>query len=159
MYKSLKKKQMKRLASIGVVLIVTLCAAAGEQKVNNNIIRNNQPNPEELIKQLDSNKDGKISKEEAKGPLKEDFSIVDKNADGFITLEELKDAPKQENFNHERPKPEDLLTKLDLNKDSKISKEEAKGPLGEDFQTIDTNNDGFINLEELKNVKNPKKKK
>jgi len=152
---------MKRLASIGVVLSITLCAAAGEQMLTNNITRNNHnhPDPEEVIMQLDSNKDGKISKEEAKGPLKEDFSILDKNADGFITLEELKDAPKPDNNNHERPKPEDLVTKLDVNKDGKISKEEAKGPLGEDFQTIDTNNDGFITLEELKNVPNPKKKK
>lgn len=59
--------------------------------------RGERPNPEELIAKMDSNKDGKLSKEEIKGPLGEKFNEVDTNNDGFITLEELKKAPKPEN--------------------------------------------------------------
>jgi Ca2+-binding EF-hand superfamily protein len=44
---------------------------------------------DELIADLDTNKDGKISKEEARGRLKENFDKIDLNKDGFIDREEL----------------------------------------------------------------------
>jgi Ca2+-binding EF-hand superfamily protein len=42
-----------------------------------------------LIKRLDTNNDGKISRAEAKGQLKEDFDRIDVNKDGFIERDEL----------------------------------------------------------------------
>jgi hypothetical protein len=39
---------------------------------------------------LDQDKDGKLSKEEAPGPLKEHFAAVDKNSDGQLDEGELK---------------------------------------------------------------------
>lgn len=62
--------------------------------------------------------------------------------------------PKQE-----RPKPGALIAKLDLNKDGKISKEEAKGPLKKNFEKRDINKDGYITLEELNKAPKPQKKK
>lgn len=53
-----------------------------------------RPNLETIFAQMDANKDGKISKSEAKGPLSQDFSKIDTNEDGFISKEELKNAPK-----------------------------------------------------------------
>lgn len=47
-----------------------------------------------LIKQMDANEDGKLAKDELKGPLKENFAKVDTDEDGFITEEEFKKAPK-----------------------------------------------------------------
>ena len=55
-----------------------------------------QPNVEQLIAQMDANKDGKLSKTEVNGPLKNDFSKIDTDNDGFITEAELKNAPKPE---------------------------------------------------------------
>ncbi|GAA4242618.1 EF-hand domain-containing protein [Winogradskyella psychrotolerans] len=52
------------------------------------------PTFSELLKEMDKNEDGKLSKEELKGPLKENFSKVDTDEDGFITEEEFKKAPK-----------------------------------------------------------------
>ena len=52
------------------------------------------PGVEEIFAQMDSNKDGKLSIEEVKGPLKNDFSKIDTNGDGFISKEELEKAPK-----------------------------------------------------------------
>ena len=52
-------------------------------------------NFEELLEMMDTDKDGKLSKTETKGPLKEDFSKVDKNNDGFITKDELGKEPKK----------------------------------------------------------------
>lgn len=53
-----------------------------------------QPTIEELFKKMDTNKDGKLSKKEVKGPLKDDFAKIDLDKDGFITKKELKKAPK-----------------------------------------------------------------
>ena len=55
-----------------------------------------RPNIETIFAQMDANKDGRIAKSEAKGPLAQDFSTIDTNNDGFISKEELKNAPKPE---------------------------------------------------------------
>tara|TARA_R110002124_G_scaffold73003_4_gene195933 strand:+ start:182 stop:436 length:255 start_codon:yes stop_codon:yes gene_type:complete len=54
------------------------------------------PTAAELVKQMDADKDGKLSKTEVKGPLKDDFTKIDTDKDGFLSLEELKKAPKPE---------------------------------------------------------------
>ncbi len=57
--------------------------------------RNQQGPPSmEKVFEMDTNKDGKLSKAEVKGPLLNDFSKIDTNADGFISKEELEKAPK-----------------------------------------------------------------
>ncbi|MCG1035475.1 YHYH protein [Polaribacter sargassicola] len=43
----------------------------------------------ELLDVMDVNKDGKLAKEEVKGPLTDQFSRLDANNDGFLTKEEL----------------------------------------------------------------------
>lgn len=55
-----------------------------------------RPNPETMFAEMDANKDGKLSKEEVKGPLAEKFTEFDADKDGFISKEELKNAPKPE---------------------------------------------------------------
>jgi Ca2+-binding EF-hand superfamily protein len=48
-----------------------------------------------VFDRLDTNKDAKISKEEAKGLVKEHFDKIDTNKDGYITYEELLKAAKE----------------------------------------------------------------
>lgn len=55
-----------------------------------------RPSFEQLLKDLDSNGDGKLSKKEIKGPLKDNFDKIDTNKDGFLTEDELKKAPRPE---------------------------------------------------------------
>jgi len=54
------------------------------------------PSFSELVKEMDANKDGKLAKDEIKGPLKKDFAKVDTDEDGFISEAEFKKAPKPE---------------------------------------------------------------
>ena len=56
--------------------------------------RKEPPTFKQLLKDMDANEDGKLSKKEIKGPLKEHFDKVDADEDGFITEEELNKAPK-----------------------------------------------------------------
>lgn len=52
--------------------------------------------PEAMFTQMDINSDGKLSKEEVKGPLAEKFTEIDTDKDGFISKEEMKNAPRPE---------------------------------------------------------------
>ena len=60
-----------------------------------------RPNIDQLFEQMDANNDGKLSITEVKGPLKEDFSIIDSNDDGYISKEELEDKAKKN-----KPRPQ-----------------------------------------------------
>jgi len=52
--------------------------------------------PDQMLAQFDTNKDGRLSKSEVKGPLTDNFDTIDTNNDGYLTLEEIKNAPKPE---------------------------------------------------------------
>src|SRR5262249_23007133 len=47
---------------------------------------------EEIFARLDTNKDGKISRDEAKGPLEKNFDQLDLNKDGFLDKTEVRRA-------------------------------------------------------------------
>ena len=51
--------------------------------------RGGPPQPEDVMKMMDTNGDQKIARSEARGPLQNDFDRFDSDKDGFITLEEL----------------------------------------------------------------------
>lgn len=75
---------------MALAFFVTAEASAQDGK------RRKMPEPEEVVKRLDEDKDGKISKAEAEnaphGRLKEHFDMVDANKDSFVDAEELKRA-------------------------------------------------------------------
>lgn len=53
-----------------------------------------RPSVEMLMKEMDSDGDGLLSKKEVKGPLSNDFDKIDTNSDGFLSEKEINDAPK-----------------------------------------------------------------
>lgn len=83
------------LKTVGVLCILTLFMSYSSfGQPRNNEERKNPPTFEQLLKEMDKNEDGKLSKAEIKGPLKDDFAKVDLNEDGFITEKEFEKAPK-----------------------------------------------------------------
>lgn len=97
---------------------------------------------QDVINKQDADKDGKISKAEAKGKLNENFDKVDADRDGYITLQELQAI-------REKINPNAIVDKMDADGDGKISKTEAKGRIAKRFDKIDSNKDGFITEAEL----------
>jgi Ca2+-binding EF-hand superfamily protein len=58
--------------------------------------RKEPPTFAQLLKEMDANEDGKLAKDELKGPLKDDFTKIDTDEDGYISEKEFKNAPKPE---------------------------------------------------------------
>ncbi len=52
------------------------------------------PSADELIAQMDTNKDGQLAKTEIKGRLLERFDTIDTDKNGFLSKEEIENAPK-----------------------------------------------------------------
>ena len=96
-----------------------------------------------LLVALDTDHDGVLSAAEiAAAP--HSLLVLDKNGDGEIGADEMR--PRQqtpaERVNH-------LLSEWDTNNDGKLSKAEAPDRLQQQFPSIDKNNDGFLDRDEL----------
>lgn len=64
---------------------------------------------------------------------------------------------KRENAPQKPPTFAQLLKDMDANDDGKLAKSELKGPLKDDFDTVDTDKDGFISEKEFKKAPKPKR--
>ena len=86
---------MKRI-TLKTGLLFALLAAFGTVAVNaqSKGERREPPTYAKLLEEMDADEDGQLSKEEVKGPLKDNFSEIDTNEDGFISKEEFDEAPK-----------------------------------------------------------------
>lgn len=80
-------KMLQKCSLLLSISLITACSSS--HKLNNNT-----PSVDNIMEHMDTNRDGKLSKNEVKGPLANDFSKVDTNSDGFISKDELIKAPK-----------------------------------------------------------------
>ncbi|WP_405576749.1 EF-hand domain-containing protein [Winogradskyella sp. Asnod2-B02-A] len=79
------------------IVLFASCKSTSDSESNDGTSKKRQggqPSVTQLLSEMDSNKDGKLSKDEVKGPLANDFSKIDTDKDGFLSEEELKNAPK-----------------------------------------------------------------
>ncbi len=118
------------------------------------------------LQAMDRNKDGKISRPEAQGRLRENFTAVDVNKDGFLNKKELQSAavrmlaaqsktppgagaspPEKGGLPPGSPPPD--FDTLDQNADGRITRDELKvTPFLQFFDAIDANKDGRVTPKE-----------
>ena len=122
-----------------------------------------------FFQKLDSDKDGKLSKDEL-AKAAEKLDELDSNKDGKLDPRELLGpgpgspggSPSGHHRSGERPQGADrpgtgdgefaerLFKKVDKNSDGKISKDEAPEKLEQNFSKFDANSDGVVDLDEFK---------
>jgi Ca2+-binding EF-hand superfamily protein len=108
----------------------------------------------DVFERMDTNKDGKISKEEAKNVIAQNFDRIDANKDGFIDKGELRRFVARNMAAGGGPGrggsggPD--FDAMDRNADGRLTREELKGTQFADrFDEIDTNKDGKIDKKEF----------
>jgi Ca2+-binding EF-hand superfamily protein len=163
--------------SIGTLLLCAMSAVSTapfpddkkpQQKIPPAVAFLLKSTPEEFIKRFDKNKDGYLTKDELPPALANQFEKLDTNGDGRLDRQEVErmfvvfrqrfaqaDKAKAKTFDSAAVERgvEDILRRLDTNKDGKISNEEAKGkPLEKAFERFDTNKDGYLDKEELRAI-------
>ncbi|WP_405564900.1 YHYH protein [Polaribacter sp. Asnod6-C07] len=102
---------MKNIAYIILsVLLFIACKSSNKNENQQEEQREGRPSVIQLITEMDSNKDGKLSENETRGPLADDFSKIDTNSDGFLSTDELSSALK--NQENRPPRRENTPTDL-----------------------------------------------
>jgi Ca2+-binding EF-hand superfamily protein len=112
---------------------------------------------------VDANKDGIVTREEAKAfpRLSADFDAADTNKDGQLDTAEMS-AHRERMRVEMRAKADERWKAADTDGDGKLSLAEAQASMphmAERFQTFDANKDGFVSRDEMHNFRMKKKKK
>lgn len=105
----------------------------------------------------DKDGDGRVSRAEATSASAERsgawFDKLDANKDGYVTQEEMKQA-RETRRGHMREKADEHFKAADANSDGQLSLDEvqAKMPrLADRFNTLDSDKNGLLSKEELRN--------
>ncbi|CAZ97467.1 YHYH protein [Zobellia galactanivorans] len=107
---------MKNLLLILLTFSILISCKSNQEKKEQQEPNKQKPSSTQIISELDSNEDGKLSKSEVKGPIADDFTNIDSNNDGFLTLEELNKAEK----NQEHRPPQQTNTYLSNEIDASV---------------------------------------
>jgi hypothetical protein len=106
--------------------------------------------PAQMLERFDENKDGKLAKAELPERMAERMMESDLDKDGVITLEELAApggvAPTPST---DTRSPDQILARLDANKDGKLTGEEIPGYMRRRMEQFDKNGDGEITRDEI----------
>lgn len=159
---------MTRFLPLAVALMAPLPGAAQTQdkptpkKPPPEMVKLFMTSPAEFIKMFDKNMNGFLEKDELPPRLAESFEKVDTNSDGKLDRQEVTQWLNNVRKALGLPEPgtgfnveklvDSLLTQFDTNKDGKISKDEARGRLADNFAQLDKNKDGFLDRSELRAV-------
>lgn len=123
-----------------------------------------------MIRRADTDKDGKLSRDEVPELMRARFDTIDANKDGFIDRDELKQAGERmrqdrrarglpsepserpggpEGLGANRERVANFLREHDRDADGRLTLEEFGGDRREQFQRLDANGDGFLSPPEL----------
>jgi Ca2+-binding EF-hand superfamily protein len=107
------------------------------------------PRTQRMLERLDANKDGRIGLDEIKPRMQRRFAMADTNGDKFVTPEEI-DAELKKRMEARRLRMFELM---DTDKDGKISEVEFNQVAQSMFDNADSDNNGGVDLAEMKAFK------
>ena len=90
----MKRNTLKTGILLGMISFLFTISTNAQSSDRRDQQNHKPPTFSELLKKMDKNEDGKLSKEEVNGPLKDDFAKIDADEDGYITKKEFDKAPK-----------------------------------------------------------------
>lgn len=107
-----------------------------------------------MIKAMDTNKDGMVSKDEFLAYEKTQFEAMDTNHDGQVTVAEM-DAARMAKLKIKTaialiPASATIIKPMDSNNDGMVSAEEHATAAEKDFNTMDANHDGQLSADEMR---------
>jgi Ca2+-binding EF-hand superfamily protein len=133
---------MKQFPKIAAFLFTLLLASSTFGQTPQATTGRRSPKRDGAMKRMDTNNDGKISRDEWRRKSQA-FDKLDSDNDGFLTREELSAAAVRTRKTRKRG-----LKQMDANSDSKISRDEWKGN-AKRFDRLDTDQNGVISQEEF----------
>lgn len=147
---------MTRKLTLTLASALALALAAGAVQAQDRAPRGPGMMPD--FATLDTDGDGKITREELEAHRLDRIKSLDPDGDGFITLEEMKTRMGDEARKRAEAMAERIFERVDADKDGKISAAEglaakAHGRPGPDFgrlfDRVDRDGDGAISKEEF----------
>ena len=134
----MKKMTMMILATALVGTSVAAYAASGMNGYHHEKI-------ERIFEMKDTNKDGKLAKEELSGRWSSKFEKLDSDKDGFVTKAEAKSA-------HERMRKErmiNMMMRLDTDSNGEVSENEFIAFTLDRFKKADKDGNGILSMDEM----------
>ena len=99
-----------------------------------------------MMKKLDVDGDGAISKDEATRAHAERIAAIDADADGVVSFEEMKAHREAQREQRARAR----FARLDTDGDGKVSTDEMIAKADRHFERMDKNDDGSISSDEFR---------
>jgi Ca2+-binding EF-hand superfamily protein len=151
---------MRRVMVVSTMILLVLAAQGSGQTKDDKALKKkgglgNTPDEmvANLLKQMDTDRDGKISRAEAKGKLAESFDKIDANKDGYLDRQELRAMAQRilaTQGGGPFPNAGPDFDALDKNADGRLTPDELKGtPWAARFAEIDADGNGYIDRREF----------
>ena len=105
---------------------------------------------QERFAEIDTNSDGKITREEGQAHADARFAKADANGDGVLTAVEIKAAMMAHMSKRLDKRIAKHMDRADTNKDGVISSAEARAAGDQRFDRMDKNKDGVVEMSEMK---------